>query len=163
MIMIVARLHDLARTLSSVCARVCHLPMRGSRRLSSGAGGGTSKPLAASSVTATLLPSADLARTPRLLPSGCSRTARLEMDKPSEDHTTAPRPTRPSPVAWGPRSRPRGTAGISPVQPFHVREDWEESEQVEQEGDRRTESFPEPAREDCPLAAFRSSLFVTAT
>jgi hypothetical protein len=52
------------RTLSSVCARVCHLPMRGSRRLSSGAGVGTAKLLAASSVTVTLLPSTQRQRRP---------------------------------------------------------------------------------------------------
>jgi hypothetical protein len=37
-----------------------------------------------------------------------------------------------------------------------------ESKQVEQEGDHRAESVSDPARNYGPLAAFRSSLFVTA-
>jgi hypothetical protein len=84
--------------------------MRGSRRLSSGAGGGTSKLLAASSVTVILLPSADLARTPGLLSSLCSRTAGSRSTCPARAPPRAARPTRPSPVAGGRTRAPRGTA-----------------------------------------------------
>jgi hypothetical protein len=97
-----------------------------------------------------------------VLPSRCSRTADSRSTCQARAPSTAPRPTRPCPVAGGPRSRPRGTA-------------WDLARTalpcpgglggVEAGGARRVTVEPRasPTSVGRTLAACRSSLFVTAT